>query len=64
MLAAEIGAGFERQERERILGAIRDQLDEAAFAEAREKGRNLTVEEAVEMALQAAGTPADPVTRG
>ena len=37
------------------LAAIRKQLDEAAVAEARELGRSLTVDEAVELALDSLG---------
>jgi predicted ATPase/class 3 adenylate cyclase len=37
---------------EQTLSAIRDQLDETAFAEAWEQGRALTIDEAVELALK------------
>ena len=39
------------EEYEKTLGAVREQLDEAAFAEAWEQGRALTLDEAVALAL-------------
>jgi predicted ATPase/class 3 adenylate cyclase len=53
-LSQEIPGNFSwlAQLNEETLAAIRDQLDEAAFAEAWEEGRVLTLDEAVTMALE------------
>jgi len=54
-LREKIGAGLESwavEMNERTLTAIRLQLDEAAFTEAWEQGRALTVDEAVALALE------------
>ena len=54
-LREEIGAGLESwavEMNERTLTAIHTQLDEAAFAEAWEQGRAMTVDEAVALAFE------------
>lgn len=54
MTYEEIGTGVRfwiAPRNEKTLAAIHDQLDAAAFAEAWQKGRALTIEEAVELAL-------------
>lgn len=52
-LGEETGAVM-GQEQDQIIEAIRFQLDQTAFAEAWQKGRQMTVDEAVELALRAA----------
>jgi hypothetical protein len=54
-LREEVGAGLESwavEMNERTLTAIRTQLDEAAFAEAWNQGRALTVDEAAALAVE------------
>ena len=55
-LAEKLGAGvpwWARRRNEQTLAAIRAQLDEPAAAKARERGRAMTVDEAVSLALEA-----------
>jgi non-specific serine/threonine protein kinase len=62
-LRAELGATFlpwAVTMNATTLAAIRSQLDEAAFAEAWEQGRALSVDQAVAMALDAGGTERRP----
>ncbi len=56
-LREEIGGGesWVRRMNEETLTTIRDQLDDAAFAQAREKGLTLTTDEAVTLALDSLG---------
>jgi predicted ATPase/DNA-binding SARP family transcriptional activator len=42
----------DRADHERIVAAVRAQLDETAFAAAREAGRSMTLNQAIELALQ------------
>ena len=54
-LGEEVGVGeaWVAGDREEALGLVRAQLDEAAFSEAWEDGARLTLDEAIELALQA-----------